>query len=61
MYRKEIPADSGMLFIFPFEEEHSFWMKNTFIPLDMIFLDENGIVRKILKNVPPLTKKARLI
>ena len=59
MYRRELPLDQGMLFVFPQEEEHSFWMKNTFIPLDMIFIDQNGFVKTIIKNVPPLTKKAR--
>ena len=59
MYRKKMAANRGMLFIFPYEEEHSFWMKNTFLALDMIFLDKNGEVKKIIKNVPPLTKKAR--
>lgn len=39
MYRKNLPADSGMLFIFPHEQTQSFWMKNTFIPLSIGFFD----------------------
>jgi hypothetical protein len=38
MYRKHLAEDSGMLFVFQQEEPQSFWMKNTFIPLDMIFI-----------------------
>lgn len=38
MYRKHLAKDRGMLFIFQQEESQSFWMKNTFIPLDMIFI-----------------------
>jgi uncharacterized membrane protein (UPF0127 family) len=40
MFRESLPADSGMLFIFPEVDVHSFWMKNTLIPLDLIWLNE---------------------
>lgn len=39
MYRKSLPADTGMLFIFPIEQVLSFWMKNTYIPLTIAFFD----------------------
>lgn len=59
MYKKDIADNEGMLFVFEGEEERSFWMKNTFLHLDMLFLDRNGVVKKILKNVPPLTESPR--
>ncbi|MDR0650473.1 MAG: DUF192 domain-containing protein [Candidatus Peribacteria bacterium] len=39
MFRKYLPEDAGMLFIFPTEQQYSFWMKNTLIPLDMLRLN----------------------
>jgi len=41
MFREELEKDSGMLFVFDKEEFHSFWMKNTLIALDIIWIDEN--------------------
>ena len=53
MYRRELPADRGMLFIFPAERVNSFWMKNTPIPLDMIFIGhERKIVGIVHETVP---------
>lgn len=53
MFRKELPNDHGMLFVFPKLDFWSFWMKNTLIPLDMIWLDENHRVVTLATHVPP--------
>jgi uncharacterized membrane protein (UPF0127 family) len=53
MFRKSIPADSGMLFIFPAEATQSFWMKNTLIPLDIIFISADNKIVDIKNNFQP--------
>lgn len=52
MYREHMDENSGMLFIFEKEEKHSFWMKNTLIPLDMIFLDSNKKIVDVMTAEP---------
>ena len=54
MNRKSMPKSSGMLFVFPSSGPVSFWMRNTYIPLDMIFLDDRGIVKKVHEAAVPL-------
>ncbi|MFH1130622.1 MAG: DUF192 domain-containing protein [Pseudomonadota bacterium] len=61
MYRKHLPADAGMLFLFDKEEVQSFWMKNTHIPLDMIFIDERKLVVGIVQNAEPQTTESRKV
>lgn len=54
MYRRSLPADQGMLFDFVRERpEVAFWMKNTFIPLDIIYIRSNGRVLSIARNARP--------
>ncbi len=53
MYRKYIPKNYSMLFIFKNEEPRGFWMKNTLINLDIIFLNKNKEIINIHHNVPP--------
>lgn len=53
MFRDKLDADAGMLFIFRSEKPRSFWMKNTTIPLDLIFLSANGTIIDIKENFEP--------
>ena len=53
MYRKSLPRDRGMLFVFDDERERGFWMKNTHIPLDIIYADARGKVVSV-KQMRPL-------
>jgi uncharacterized protein len=54
MGRKDLGKDEGMLFIFETEDRHGFWMKNTFIPLSIAFIDKNGKIVWIT-DMKPLT------
>jgi len=58
MYRKSMEENRGMLFIFPIAQEHAFWMKNTLISLDIIFLDKDKKIIKIHKATTPLSQKS---
>ncbi|WP_375293197.1 DUF192 domain-containing protein [Bradyrhizobium sp. sGM-13] len=57
MYRKELPDGKGMLFDFSPEQQISMWMKNTYIPLDMIFIRADGRILRIAENTEPLSTK----
>jgi hypothetical protein len=55
MYRDHLPDGHGMLFVFDEETDHAFWMKNTLIPLDMIFIGADRRVVGIHPNATPLS------
>ena len=54
MNRPSMPASHGMLFIYPRPERVFFWMRNTLIPLDMIFLGADGVVKRVHHMAKPL-------
>lgn len=56
MFVKEMPQNKGMMFVFSGSQKLKFWGENTFIPLDIAFLDAEGIIRKIA-HISPLSKK----
>jgi uncharacterized protein len=57
MYRKELPEGRGMLFDFKTEQNAEFWMKNTYISLDIIFIRADGRILRIAENTEPLSEK----
>ncbi len=57
MFRKELPEGKGMLFDFKREQDVSFWMENTYIPLDMLFIRADGRILRIAENTEPLSTR----
>ncbi|MEM6376118.1 MAG: DUF192 domain-containing protein [Pseudomonadota bacterium] len=54
MHRESMPRSAGMLFAYPGPRPTRFWMRNTLIPLDMIFADSAGVVQKVHRDARPL-------
>ncbi|MCB9738154.1 MAG: DUF192 domain-containing protein [Deltaproteobacteria bacterium] len=59
MFRRRLADDAGMLFFMGRDHDWQFWMRNTYIPLDMLFLDAELRVVGVVANVPPLTEAMR--
>lgn len=55
MFRKEMAADRGMLFVYPDTAKRAFWMKNTPLPLDIVFLNDRGVVCSIARSTTPFS------
>ncbi len=58
MFRKSLAAKEGMFFIFPQKVSTPFWMKNTYLPLDILFIGENGHVVDIKEYARPLSEES---
>jgi uncharacterized protein len=57
MFRKSVPEGTGMLFDFSPEQPVDMWMKNTYVSLDMIFIQADGRILRIAENTTPLSEK----
>lgn len=57
MYRKSMPENQGMIFLFETPRQTAFWMKNTYIPLDMVFVNDKLQVNGIVENAQPMNEK----
>ncbi len=56
MYRRELPEDRGMLFVFPYPQRLSFWMKNTYVPLSIAYIGSDWVIREIY-DLEPLNER----
>jgi uncharacterized membrane protein (UPF0127 family) len=57
MHRRELSADNGMIFDFGAEQDVLMWMRNTYLPLDMLFIDAGGTIRHIARRTTPLSER----
>jgi uncharacterized protein len=61
MFRQHLPLDAGMLFLMEDERDHTFYMRNTLIPLDMIFIARDLTIAGIVENAEPKTETLRSV
>lgn len=57
MYRDSMETGQGMLFLYPYPQRMNFWMKNTHIPLDLIFIDEDGFIVDLAERAVPFSEQ----
>jgi uncharacterized protein len=55
MFVRAFPADAGMLFVYPRVQQIAMWMKNTYLPLDMLFVRADGRIERVVENTQPLS------
>lgn len=55
MFRRNVPPDSGMIFLYPEAQPLTFWMKNTLVPLDLIFIDSDHRILNVAASAEPLS------
>lgn len=60
MYVGQLPEDQGMFFIYNQERKIGIWMKNTFIPLDIVFIDKNGVITEIVERPDTRSRKSTI-
>ncbi len=61
MFREFLAPDAGMLFLLGADKDHSFWMRNTLIPLDMIFITKDLVIAGIVEHAVPRTEDSRRV
>lgn len=61
MHHHKLAANAGMIFVFRRVEQHTFWMRNTFLPLDMIFIKPDRRVLGVVENATPMTDDPRQV
>jgi hypothetical protein len=61
MFREQLAADAGMLFLFEQPQQLAFWMRNTYLPLDMIFIEPSMAILGIVENAEPRTDTSRSV
>jgi uncharacterized membrane protein (UPF0127 family) len=59
MYRTYLPPDAGMLFLMDSEADHGFYMRNTYVPLDMIYIARDMTVAGVINNAVPFSERRR--